>query len=196
MENQRKLDFEKKRLDFDEIAYKLTNYDQNAEMNAFCDDLEIEIMMAYQSEIERLERMKHDQLEEIKSYRADLQKWLNASKTYEFIISQNKITETLIEEFVPKATTAITEALEILSHGNVDEQLLESKNETFEECIEMLKYISERKKWLTFNGKYAKFEVDNLFSMRLLGTIEYSLTEHFPIQNTKSKNSVMFKNTS
>ena len=51
--------------------------------------------------------------------------------------------------------------------------MLESENDLLDFGEESLEDISYRIKCLTFDGQYAKFKHDNLFSTRSFGILEY-----------------------
>ena len=73
--------------DFHKQLNKQAKYDQQA----YCDELESEVLMTFGSEIKRLEEMRDEYLNEIHAHRSNILRKFNSSMNEEFLFYQESV---------------------------------------------------------------------------------------------------------
>ena len=172
--------------DFNEAVHKWANYDKRAEIHAFCDDMESEVLLTYESEVKRLERMRDEHLEEISKRRAHLLKMLDAPPINDKTIAlQNYLNKAMNKYLIPTANVAMSLALPIFLKEKATEKSINFATEKLDYCTKLLQDYSKEIRSMTFDFQSVKFEVNNLFSLRSYGTITYS---HWKYRDTIQAN--------
>ena len=97
--------------------------------------------MPFDSELKRLERMRDDNLEEIKKYRADLVEKLIVLKKSILLSIQDGGVRTVGVTLIPFANKAVKNSIPFLLSGKANERFLKSGTELLDHRREILKDV-------------------------------------------------------
>lgn len=166
--------------------YSLKGFDSAKEINAYCDDLEAEVLLAVESVMKHVKELQDGLLKKISKYRNEL---LEKSATFhqeDAIVSrQNELASLSLkmDQLKFQCRDYLTRKLDVTAH-------LEEARLKIDEYNEKTRDIRQGLRSHTFGHRFMKFKQNEFFffSKDHLGTLEFDEQEY----KTRSKSEAYF----